>query len=233
MVKLSAGDIPWEDIREAGSDGSEKRREEKRKEEKRREEEAGETKREEKPKEEEEKKKKKKKEEEEEEEKALFAALARSGEPSRCASYLPRSSFMIFTLICNDRAHRIAAATADAVATAGVRFDGDASRRCTLCRLALCSVEHRFVLNIWINVSLSKRPKGSHEENKKKKRENRQAFRSSHAGYRTISRGHPLAMNRGEDRMRMRMRTRTRMRMWMWTRMWMWMRIEDEDSERE
>lgn len=42
------------------------------------------------------------KEEEEGKKKALFVGLD-PVEPSRCASYLPRFSFMIFTLICNDR----------------------------------------------------------------------------------------------------------------------------------
>ena len=40
--------------------------------------------------------------EKEKKKKALFVGLD-PVEPSRCASYLPRFSFMIFTLICNDR----------------------------------------------------------------------------------------------------------------------------------
>ena len=44
----------------------------------------------------------KEKEKKKKKKKALFAGLD-PVEPSRCASYLPRFSFMIFTLICNDR----------------------------------------------------------------------------------------------------------------------------------
>ncbi|KAL2715056.1 hypothetical protein V1478_014754, partial [Vespula squamosa] len=70
-----------------------------------------------------------------------------------------------------------------------VRCVGPQWRTLPLRKLFATILLHDFYSNL--------EPKGSHEENKKKKkRENRQAFRSSHAGYRTISRGHPLAMNR-------------------------------------